>query len=168
MGFDLHGMNPQANTPKPEWTKDDPWISTEKEGVLTIDPQVKEEYDDFMREKWKWNEENEGSYFRSNVWYWRPLWRFVCSVCDNVLTDDDHERGSSNDGHRISKTKTKRIASRLRKLINSGYVSSHEELYNDALNKLDDKDWSKSYPFSTEHVKEFERFCEKSGGFEIC
>ena len=167
MGFDLHGMKPEADTPKPEWTKADPWISTEKEGVLAIDPQVKEEYDDFMMEKWKWSDENEGAYFRSNVWYWRALWRFVCSVCDNVLTDDDHERGSSNDGHRISKTKTKRIASRLRVLLNNGAVNSYEVFYKKCQDELDDKDWRKNYPFSTEHVKEFERFCEKSGGFEI-
>ena len=167
MGFDLHGMNPEESTPKPEWTKDDPWISTEKEGVLTIDPQIKEEYDDFMKEKWKWSDENEGAYFRSNVWWWRPLWTFVCRVCDNVLTGEDYERGSSNDGHRISKTKTKRIASRLRKLIDSGYVKSYEKIYKKERDKLGDKDWDKNYPFSTTHVKEFERFCEKSGGFEI-
>mgnify|MGYP003149309383 CR=1 FL=1 len=168
MGFDLHGMKPEADTPKPEWTKADPWISTEKEGVLAIDPQVKEEYDDFMREKWKWQDENEGAYFRSNVWWWRPLWNFVCRVCDNVLTEKDVEAGSYNDGHRISKTKSKKIASRLRKLTDNGYVRYYEKIYKKELDKLGDKDWQKNYPFSTTHVKEFERFCEKSGGFEIC
>ena len=167
MGFDLYGMKPEADTPKPEWTKADPYVMTGKEGVMQIDPQVKEEYDDFMKEQWKWRDENEGAYFRSNVWWWRPLWNFVCMVCNNVLTDDDFDKGQSNDGYVISKTKAKRIASRLRKLINSGYVNAHEKWYKMEQDKLDDKDWQKSYPFSTAHVKEFERFCEKSGGFEI-
>ena len=129
MGFDLHGMNPQANTPKPEWTKADPYVPTDKEGVMQVDPQVKEEYDDFMREKWKWQDGNEGAYFRSNVWWWRPLWNFVCRVCDNVLTEKDVEAGSYNDGHRISKTKSKKIASRLRAFLKSGHVVSYENLY---------------------------------------
>tara|TARA_R100000808_G_scaffold18026_1_gene39583 strand:+ start:26 stop:532 length:507 start_codon:yes stop_codon:yes gene_type:complete len=167
MGFDLYGMKPEANTPEPEWTKGDPYISTDIEGIMQVDPQVKEEYDDYIKEKIKWQEVNGGAYFRSNVWYWRPLWEFVCTVCNNVLTYDDYKKGNWNDGHKISKTKTKRIASRLRVLLNNGTVNSYERFHKECKDELDDKNWDKSYPFSVEHVKEFERFCEKSGGFEI-
>lgn len=31
-----------------------------------------------------------------------------------------------------------------------------------------EKDWSDSYPFSVENVREFANFCYQSGGFEIC
>ena len=52
-----------------------------------------------------WDDDNPGRYFRNNVWFWRPLWQFVCASCDNVLTEKDMDRGSFNDGHKISKTK---------------------------------------------------------------
>ena len=168
MGFDLYGMNPEESAPKPEWTKADPWIDSDKEGVMMVDPQIKEEYDDFMKEKWEWNDENPGAYFRSNVWHWRPLWTFVCRVCDDILTEKDVEAGSYNDGHRIGKTKAKKIARKLRHLLKSRQVQAYDSIYKREQDKLDEKDWNKSYPFSVDHVKEFERFCEKSGGFEIC
>ena len=56
----------------------------------------------------------EGDYFRANVWWWRPLWQYVSITCEDILTENDMERGSYNDGHRISKTKANRIASRLK------------------------------------------------------
>ena len=138
MGFDLYGMKPEGSTPKPAWTKGDPYIDSDKEGVMMVDPQIKEEYDHFMKEKWKWNDENPGAYFRSNVWFWRPLWFFVCKACDNVLTNQDEEKGTFNDRHRISKTKAKRIASRLRSMLKSGHVASYENWYNKEQDKLDD------------------------------
>ena len=167
MGFDLSGLNPEAKDPEPTWDRGNPWISDGDGHRQIIDPQIKEEFDDYMKSKMKWQEENEGSYFRSNVWYWRPLWTFVCRTCDDILTAKDEERGNYNDGHKISKTKTKRMASRLRRYLKNGHVEAYEAWYSKETSKLDDKDWKKNYPFSIEHVKEFERFCEKSGGFEI-
>ena len=29
MGFDLYGMNPQADTPQPTWTKGEPMVKVE-------------------------------------------------------------------------------------------------------------------------------------------
>ena len=110
MGFDLHGLKPQENTKKPE--------------VL-----IKHQYgyqieDETIRKKWynayeKWEKENPGVYFRNNVWWWRPLWMYVCASCEDILTEEDMSKGTWNDGHKISKTKSKRIAARLRKLIKS-------------------------------------------------
>ena len=45
MGFDLMGLNPQSDAPEPKWTKGEPMIKTGKNSY-TIDPQIKEEYDD--------------------------------------------------------------------------------------------------------------------------
>ena len=142
MGFDLYGMKPEGSTPKPAWTKGDPYIDSDKEGVMMVDPQIKEEYDHFMKEKWKWNDENPGAYFRSNVWHWRPLWTFVCRVCDDILTEKDVEAGSYNDGHRIGKTKAKKIARKLRHLLKSRQVQAYDSIYKRELDKLDDKDWN--------------------------
>ena len=159
MGFDLAGMNPEEGTPKPIWTKGDPWI---KEGNrIYLDPKLDKEYTKHMDEVIEWQDSNPGAYFRANVWFWRPLWNFVTNEC-KFLTDKDVEQGGWNNGHRISKTKSKRIASRLRRLINNGHVHAHERWYKRVkTNKTD-------YPFSTKLVVEFANFCEKSGGFEIC
>tara|TARA_R100000750_G_scaffold56925_1_gene43657 strand:- start:367 stop:600 length:234 start_codon:yes stop_codon:yes gene_type:complete len=73
--------------------------------------------------------------------------------------------GCYNDGVRISKTKSLRIASRLNKLIKNGSVAAWEKEYS-KMNSDEDK--SKfSYPFSEDNVKEFMIFCKESGGFEI-
>ena len=108
MGFDLHGLKPQENTKKPEilikyssgWEIEDETI--QKEWYNALD---------------KWENENPGIYFRNNVWYWRPLWAFICSYCSDILTEKDMQKGSWNDGHKISKTKSKKIAARLRRLL---------------------------------------------------
>ena len=81
MGFDLYGLNPKGDIPKP---------------VIT-DWEDKKQTDDFF----KYQDETPGSYFRTNVWYWRPLWQYVSVVCENILTEKDMERGEFNDGHRI-------------------------------------------------------------------
>ena len=43
------------------------------------------------------NETGDETYFRSNVWYWRPLWLFVVTYCDDILTADQLKRGNYND-----------------------------------------------------------------------
>ena len=168
MGFDLTGLNPESNTPQPVWTKKDPMIKVKgTKHQYEIDPQVKEEYDDYMKSRWEWQDNTEGAYFRNNVWFWRPLWNFIGGCCDDILTENDIESGYMNDGHRISKTKAKLIARRLRKFFKDGSVASYESWYSRQISQLDEKDWNKNYPFSIQNVREFERFCEYSGGFEI-
>ena len=76
MGFDLTGLNPQSDTPQPMWDGADPMIKTGKNS-WQVDPQIKEEYDDYMKSRWEWQDATDGAYFRNNVWFWRPLWNFV-------------------------------------------------------------------------------------------
>ena len=166
MGFDLYGMNPRGDIPEPKWTKEDPYIKT-GENSYAIDPQIKEEHDDYMKSRYEWQESTNGAYFRNNVWFWRPLWNFVTAICDDILTRTDIESGSYNDGHKISKTKAKRMAVRLDKLLNEGDVAAYESAYRRNQDDLNDTDWDKSYPFSEENVREFASFCANSGGFQI-
>ena len=166
MGFDLYGMNPQSDTPEPKWIKEDPYIEVEK-GKYELDPQIKEEHDNYIKDKIAWQEATDGSYFRNNVWFWRPLWNFVTGCCNDILTEKDVKSGYVNDGHRISKTKAKRIATRLRKFFKDGSVASYETWYARQISELKEDDWNKNYPFSIQNVRDFERFCENSGGFEI-
>jgi hypothetical protein len=166
MGFDLTGLNPEASTPQPVWSGDEPMIKT-GENSWTIDPQIKEEYDDYMKSRWEWQDATDGAYFRNNVWFWRPLWSYVCSVCYDILSDKDMRGGDFNDGYMISRTKAKKIASKLRKMLENGHVELVEAEYKLDQDQLPEGDFEKSYPFNTDNVREFERFCEKSGGFEI-
>ena len=166
MGFDLMGLNPQSDAPEPKWTKGEPMVKT-GENSYALDPKIKEEYDDYIRTRMAWQDATEGAYFRNNVWFWRPLWNFVSGCCADILTEKDIDSGYMNDGHRISKTKAKRIASRLRKFFKDGSVDAYETWYSRQVSKLKDDDWNKNYPFSLQNVRDFEKFCEHSGGFEI-
>ena len=67
MGFDIYGIKPRENTIKPEILKKD-WYKLEQQ----------EEKDKYFDAKNKYEEENPGQYFRNNVWWWRPLWDYVC------------------------------------------------------------------------------------------
>tara|TARA_R100001594_G_scaffold145344_1_gene195416 strand:- start:1394 stop:1903 length:510 start_codon:yes stop_codon:yes gene_type:complete len=168
MRFILHGLDPKTISPKPEWNKGDFIITTNKSGV-NINPYLKKEYNKFLKNLVTWTFKNKGvTYFDKTVWSWKPLWTFVCSNCDDFLTDEDAEGGSHNNGYTVNKTKAKKIAQRLRKLIASGDVSAYKTLYDQYLESLPNAHDDKAYPFEIEDVKEFERFCELSGGFEIC
>ena len=100
MGFDLRGLKPNDETrpDEPNWLDESDWAIDQREAWMS------------------WQQNTPGAYFRNNVWYWRPLWNFVCEVCDDILTQKDMEKGMENSGHVISKTKAKKIASRLRKM----------------------------------------------------
>ena len=125
MGFDLSGLAPENINDfiKPSITWGD--------GVTD------EERSKYFEELDKFKENVPGDYFRANVWSWRPLWTYVCLVCDNILTDGDEHSGSYNDGHIISKTKSKRIASRLRRLYKSGQLDKYLDDRDKYLNELD-------------------------------
>ena len=150
MGFDLSGINPNVSRPEPEL------------------PPFPERTNKDWEKYHDWQEENSGVYFRNNVWWWRPLWNFVSSTCESILTERDIESGSYNDGHRISKTKADRIARRLFKMIRNGDVKAYESAYKEHLDSLNKDNWDKSYPFSEDNVRQFANFCLNSGGFRIC
>ena len=122
MGFDLSGMNPNMISPEPEL------------------PPFPERTDKDWEKYHDWQEENCGTYFRNNVWWWRPLWHFVSFACENILTDKDVEQGSWNDGHVISRTKANRIAKRLHRLIKDGKVKEYEDGYKKELESLEQAD----------------------------
>lgn len=101
MGFDLYGIKPESDIPKP----DEPDFGNDKEGTKAY---------------FAWQNNTPGAYFRNNVWYWRPLWEFISDNCSDIISQKDVQRGTSNDAHRISKTKAKRIAARIRRLDKEG------------------------------------------------
>lgn len=182
MGFDLYGLSPKTDIPKPVVTN---WEDKEQ-----------------TKAYFAYQENTPGSYYRSNVWWWRAMWDYVCNVCDDILTDKDMEGGGYNDGYKISKTKAKKIASRIRKLDKQGKIMEYELEYKTHISSLQKEEcaicegtgkrqdppnigagtlrcngckgegkkdnWECNYPFESQIVVNFARFCEESGGFEIC
>lgn len=121
----------------------------------------------------------KGEYFRNNVWWWRPLWDFVCVHCNDILTEKQQTGGTWNDGTKIGPKMSIRIADRLQEKINDGTATQEEKdikkmikeakKHNKELKHGDPKyNWDEAYPFSMENLKDFIQFCRDSGGFNIC
>ena len=177
MGFDIYGKNPVIhNTKYPTFNKYSDMDWKEKDKLFKKDTKLESKYWD---ESDKRQEDNKGIYFRNNCWWWRPLWNYVCSECDDILDDSDCEAGGWNDGKIIAKEKAKKIAKRLKSLLEDGTVKKFEVSHeaerleaeqNNKGKKMKDEgySWSASYPFSEDNVREFANFCAESGGFSIC
>ena len=125
MGFDLYGLAPHNpnNHEKPpslDWTRTD----------LTED-----EKNEYFKASDDYQNKVRGEYFRANVWWWRPIWSFVCRYCDDILTESDMEKGFYNDCKAISKTKADRIAKRLNKKIKDGTAAEFETNYKERAEK---------------------------------
>ena len=117
-------------------------------------------------------EDNPGIYFRNNVWWWRPLWDFVCEHCDDILSKEDMERGCFNDHHEITEDKSLLIAKRIEDLIEDQTIDAYEIAYEEYRKNKADSDDSKesflgNYPFCKDNIARFSVFCRESGGFVI-
>jgi hypothetical protein len=209
MGYDLYGLNPTVNKNYPKEYYN--LLKKHGNGIeLNWNDAPSDVKDKYFRFQDKYQEDNPGSYFRNNVWWWRPLWNYVCEQCQDFLTVEDMAGGGSNDGHRISKTKALKISRRLSKLIGEGLVAEEDrkmtlmtakaQASNQELKELMDEitkechnehgklvpanypepyysewktlqsqhDWDADYPFDADNIETFARFCESSGGFDIC
>jgi hypothetical protein len=136
-----------------------------------------------------------GKYFRNNVWWWRPLWDYICKVAK--LDDETRLVGHYNDGFLINAATATLIADLLDEEIRSGRTTAFELQYQMAQDETPEepcelcrgtgtrkdmkvangcnkcqgtgkvKPFSTWYPFSTENVQKFATFARESGGFRI-
>tara|TARA_R110000824_G_scaffold278583_1_gene466834 strand:- start:537 stop:1127 length:591 start_codon:yes stop_codon:yes gene_type:complete len=196
MGFDLSGVNPKMNM-KPEelpvYNKYSEMNFKEKWETLDKDEKLRNKY---WEENDKFQKANPGIYFRNNVWWWRPLWQYVCEQFPDLISDEDAERGCYNDGHEITEDKAMKIGVELTAMLEDGRVQEHNDRYEAELKALPQvdcyvcdnnnrgykkkkeckscnqtglkDDWAASYPFCVDNVREFATFCLESGGFTIC
>lgn len=104
----------------------------------------------------------KGEYFRNNVWYWRPLWIFVCETCQDILTIDQKLGGHTNNGVVVTQDQARRIAVRLSQFEERGKIAEFERMYKKEMVQSSEK-----YPFEEENLRRFIRFCLASGGFKI-
>jgi len=79
-----------------------------------------------------------GTYFRNNVWGWRPLWDYVYANLE-VLSEEDYVEGHHNGGYEISKEKALRIAAGVKQKIESGEMEEYLEAYTKNLDELTDE-----------------------------
>jgi len=49
-------------------------------------------------------------YFRNNMAWWYPLWKFICDNCSEILHEEDIRGGQANDHHLFDQAKALRIA----------------------------------------------------------
>ena len=139
MGFDLYGMNPhnpnKAVKPKMDWDK----------------PTTNEERDEHFKKLTEYENEVVGDYFRSNVWWWRPLAHYVIKFT-GCVDDKDAERWSYNDGHEVDDETAKAISNQLYALIEKGHTKKFEEEY--------EKERKISEKHNDKVEKELEKFCK--------
>ena len=170
MGFDLQGLKPQINKNHSDEFRMIMDSYGNKDGWLDWNKEIpKDAKDKYFELKDKYNEDNPGVYFRNNVWYWRPLWDFVCHYCDNILTAKDMDRGHYNDNHKISKTKSIKIAKKLTKILEDKTVNAYMVNYETSQRqaKADGEDFANSYPLDKDNISNFRDFCRESNGFTI-
>ena len=165
MGFDVSGVNPQINKPETEYK----YYREDSDIWKTKDESKRKKYFDEMDE---YHRANPGVYFRNNVWWWRPLWGFVCMQCD-FMTDKQKEGGHYNDGKLIDQETAAKIGTKLKILLEDGTVDrweDHIKTRNEELKKSGNKEeqFAGNYPFNRDNVEHFADFCLQSGGFEIC
>ena len=140
MGFDVYGLEPKINTAEPEILNKNWSEFSEEEQEL------------YWEEKNKFEKENPGIYFRNNVWWWRPLWEYVCEVCEDVMSPEDIGAGGDNSGSEIVEDTVQRMVDKLIIEIALGNHVKYQEHYEKELREL---------PDYTCH------YCDGTGEFEI-
>ncbi|NTV13461.1 MAG: hypothetical protein HGA96_05960 [Desulfobulbaceae bacterium] len=135
-----------------------------------------------------------GEYFRNNVWYWYPLWDYIFSI--GLLKNKEHRQGQYNNGLFIKNKKAKLISRSIFKHIQNGATDRYVNKYLTQRDSLPDERCSicngrgteaetdkicsccdgkglvpnhgRNNQITKENIEEFAKFCESSGGFQIC
>lgn len=68
-----------------------------------------------------------GEYFRNNVWWWRPLADYACSVAPAITASCKY--WGSNDGDGLTAAKSRKLAEVLRAEVASGRTREYSEQY---------------------------------------
>jgi len=111
-------------------------------------------------------DKEKGAYFRNNVWYWHPLWDYVCKTCDDIISEEEHSSGHFNDGLLITDEQCKIIV----KVLSEQLLNGETKVYETSFALANPKDYAEDephYPFTVENVREFRDFAKECGGFRI-
>lgn len=150
------------------------------------------EWKDYWEARRKWNEQ-PGCYFRSNIWYWRPIVMFLQEYADDILDEQDINGISQNSGYTIEGEKYERLKERLRLAVDENYASRWVREFKAKQELLEDEEcqccdgsgfnngdpcricdttgkvqnFMKNYPADIEVLEEFASFVDQSGGFMV-
>ena len=138
MGFDLYGNKPIV----PKNNKAEIKVLERKREQLKDNTDL--DTADIQEKLWAIEEKIEGlspgAYFRNNVWWWRPLWTYVCNTCSDILTEIQLDGGFVNGGTNIPKYKAIKIAKRLQEQVDNGNLKQASKEYKEQLERLPDSD----------------------------
>jgi len=138
------------------------------------------------------NPKNEkGEYFRSNWWYWRPIWAFTVIVCEDIMNEiakmevEDEEGnlrrisyskfrvGLSNDCLVIEAEDAEEIGRRIMKIlaperdvvkrVADGLKGSPYDVIASRVREL----FSKHYVLDRDLLRKWAEFCLNCGGFSV-
>ena len=115
MGFDLTGMNPK-NLHLQEPKRPD--------NLYELSEEKQKEYFDKQDEYTS----QSGTYFRNNVWWWRPLADYVLRFT-KVIPEDQQESWGYNDCTEISQQDAEMISQQLDHLIKSGHCKAYADKF---------------------------------------
>lgn len=119
MGFDLYGLNPKVEKKRPQRPK-----GMYEEGVPQPTKEVINQYFDELGDY----QEQAGTYFRNNVWWWRPLADYIIEFT-NCVDEKDFASWHENGGHQVSEADANAIANQLEHLISTGHAKEYADKY---------------------------------------
>lgn len=76
-----------------------------------------------------------GEYFRSNVWYWHPLWSMIEDLYP--LIAKKVENPHSNDGDGLNNQDSKTLSSLIKRDLQNGKIKEYIDLYDQAVANLE-------------------------------
>ena len=131
MGFDIIGLNPKNLHLKEPEEPDNLWNLPE------------EKQNEYFNKRAEYTSQS-GTYFRNNVWWWRPLAHYVLTHT-KVIDEDKKKSWSYNDHCIVEDEEAIQIAKQLRYLIDKGHTKRFSaewearrktlELHNDKIEK---------------------------------
>jgi hypothetical protein len=123
MGFDITGLNPkniEINEPE------------RPDNFFELSQKEQDKY--FEKRELYLNQ--SGTYFRNNVWWWRPLAEYVLNYT-KVIPEHEQESWQYNDCTEVSKQNAEMIAQQLDHLIKIGHTKQFEKDYEKTRKKIE-------------------------------
>jgi hypothetical protein len=70
-----------------------------------------------------------GTYFRNNIWWWRPLWDYCCYVAQDIIPTSIAEAGHCNDGVGLNAEDSKLLGEKLMLELWEGRTAEYANQY---------------------------------------
>ena len=171
MGMDVYGIDPVINAKSVKPPQINFMEASEDERMSYFDANA------------KYESENPGIYFRANVWSWRPLHMLIIQFCQDYLKETGQiliedpvlESMGMNDGDGPQEEwQCKELAKRFDVWLEhnaKGHtvdLGMRVEAGGKFTDSKDPETTFSAHSIHDEHIKEFVKFLENCGGFQVC